>query len=140
MIAVYYNYQDVVTVLLDNGADPNIMDRDGYTALDWAINFNYMRIAKILRSYGGTANATNYYQSPLDSAEYLELFDDCPILANWRGVFFRNLLTSIIKSNIPLNISKRRPDITPCAVTYLMLTICIGTSACSVLQWRKMTW
>ena len=53
MVAVYFNYRDVVTLLLDNGADPNIEDAAGWTAMDWAVYFNYRRIAKILQSYGG---------------------------------------------------------------------------------------
>ena len=52
MTAVYFNYRDVVTVLLDNGADPNIKDIDGWTALDYAQYFNYRRIVKILSEYG----------------------------------------------------------------------------------------
>ena len=52
MLAVYFNYRDVVTTLLDNGANPNLKDKEGWTALDWAIYFNYRRIAKILSAYG----------------------------------------------------------------------------------------
>ena len=37
MAAVNYNYSGVVTVMLDNGADPNIQDGDGWTAMDWAL-------------------------------------------------------------------------------------------------------
>merc|ERR1711981_1175167 len=51
--AVYYNYRGVVTVLLDNGANPNLKDSGGWTPMDWAIYFNYRRITKILASYGG---------------------------------------------------------------------------------------
>ena len=53
MVAGQYNYRSVVTVLLDNGADPNIQDGEGWTAMDWAILFNNKRVVKILSSYGG---------------------------------------------------------------------------------------
>ena len=52
MIAVAFNYRDVVRVLLEAGADPNIKDSDGWTALDWAHYYNYRRITKILNEYG----------------------------------------------------------------------------------------
>ena len=55
MTAVAFNYRSVVTVLLEAGADPNIKDSDGWTALDWANYYNYRRISKILASYGAEA-------------------------------------------------------------------------------------
>ena len=78
MNAVFFNYRDTVTVLLDNGAgekktkllkqiknwrklDPNIEEAFGWTALDWAIEYNYLRTAEILRAYGGIEGRTDYY-------------------------------------------------------------------------------
>ena len=78
MSAVFFNYRSTVTVLLDNGAgenktkllkqiknwrklDPNIEEAFGWTALDWAIEYNYLRTAEILRAYGGIEGRTDYY-------------------------------------------------------------------------------
>ena len=47
----------------------------------------------------------------LGSAEDLALFDNCPIIANWRGVFSRTFwLVSIIKLNIFINIFSILPS------------------------------
>ena len=50
--AVSYNYREVVRVLLEAGADPNIKDNLGYTVLDWCKYYNFRRLSKILIEYG----------------------------------------------------------------------------------------
>ncbi len=43
------DYQEIVRILLDAGADPNIGDRDGVTALEHAESRGYREIAELLR-------------------------------------------------------------------------------------------
>ena len=42
------------SVLIEGGADLNIQDEDGHTALFWAQEFNYKRIVKQLKKNGAT--------------------------------------------------------------------------------------
>jgi len=44
----------VVEILLKNGVDVNAKDRDGKTALHWALKFGHARVADLLRSHGAT--------------------------------------------------------------------------------------
>jgi ankyrin repeat protein len=41
-------------VLLKNGADPNIRNELGKTALDWALSKNHGQIAEVLKAGGAT--------------------------------------------------------------------------------------
>ena len=45
---------DPLRVLIEGGADLNIKDMDGYTALFWAQEYNYRRIVKLLKKHGAT--------------------------------------------------------------------------------------
>ncbi len=49
MIAAYVGIGEVVKLLLDNGADKNIQDDNGATALDYAIDGEQEHIVKILQ-------------------------------------------------------------------------------------------
>ncbi len=44
----------VVEVLLNQKADVNARDRDGKTALHWALKFSHNRVAQLLKDHGGT--------------------------------------------------------------------------------------
>ncbi|WLV25279.1 ankyrin repeat domain-containing protein [Aciduricibacillus chroicocephali] len=44
-------YQDIVQVLLDGGANPNLKDNNGKTALDYAQELNYTEMEQILLKY-----------------------------------------------------------------------------------------
>ena len=50
--AVRYSNIEIVKLLLENGADPNIKNNDGYTALAAATFYNNPEIVKILLEYG----------------------------------------------------------------------------------------
>jgi len=60
--AYYYNNTDLIKLLLESGADPNLEDQKGNTPLDIAINnFGYNRnqyknVIKLLLEYGANAN------------------------------------------------------------------------------------
>ena len=54
IVAVFYNYRDIVEYLLKQGVDVNARDDMGKTALYWARWQNYRSVAKLLRSFGGT--------------------------------------------------------------------------------------
>jgi uncharacterized protein len=41
-----------VRVLLENGADVNAKDRDGMTALNWALKSGHSRIIELLKAHG----------------------------------------------------------------------------------------
>ena len=43
-----------IRVLIEGGADINLRDEDGYTALYWAQEYNYRRIVKLLKKHGAT--------------------------------------------------------------------------------------
>ena len=47
------NYR-VVEVLLNHKANVNARDKDGYTALHWALKFSHNRVAELLKQHGAT--------------------------------------------------------------------------------------
>jgi ankyrin repeat protein len=51
-MAVAKGYEDVVTVLLENGATVNLADNVG-TPLAWAIRTRHPEIADLIRNHGG---------------------------------------------------------------------------------------
>jgi ankyrin repeat protein len=72
----------LIIELIDKGADINAPDKDGYTALMYAVRYNYVWLAKILIKAGIDVNAqdaggrtalmwTTLYNYPLQMAELL---------------------------------------------------------------------
>lgn len=51
MLAVSHGKKDIVKILLDVGAEINLRDKDGSTALMCAAEHGFMEIAKILLSH-----------------------------------------------------------------------------------------
>ena len=54
MMAARGNHVEAAKVLLKNGADPNIRNEWGKTALDWAMSKNNQEVAELLKSSGAT--------------------------------------------------------------------------------------
>ena len=64
--AAVKGHKDVVLLLLDRGADPNIAGRDGWTPLHWAGIKGHKELALLLLRKGADPNmATNQGQTPL---------------------------------------------------------------------------
>jgi ankyrin repeat protein len=59
---------EIVKVLLDAGADVNAKDRNGETALDWALKYGNPEIDKMLEAAGGTHGDRK--PAPVRPAEY----------------------------------------------------------------------
>lgn len=61
MYAIQNGRTEIVPLLLQHGADPNIFDRDGYTALHHAVERTYsaadMRVVNLLFKHGADVNA-----------------------------------------------------------------------------------
>ena len=55
---IKYTGIEIVNLLLDNGADPNIRDSNGYTALFWAKRKKNYDIATLIRDHIGLQKAT----------------------------------------------------------------------------------
>ena len=55
-IASFYGHKDVVKLLLDAGADVNLVNRDGKNAYDLALSKQDDNILELLRAYGASAS------------------------------------------------------------------------------------
>ncbi|MEC9081490.1 MAG: ankyrin repeat domain-containing protein, partial [Verrucomicrobiota bacterium] len=54
--AVYNGHYNIISVLLNNGANVNARDVNGETPLDWAISRNDIKSDLMLRSGGGKSS------------------------------------------------------------------------------------
>jgi len=52
------------------GVDLNAKDKNGYTVLDWAVNYNRHDVAAYLHSKGGACNKKTYPPEDSDSSDY----------------------------------------------------------------------
>ncbi|GFQ77336.1 hypothetical protein TNCT_578431 [Trichonephila clavata] len=65
--ACWKGYEDIVNLLLENKADPNVIGKGGSTPLHYAAKFNHFTIVKQLLLNGGIYNAEcNNHRNPLD--------------------------------------------------------------------------
>jgi len=67
-IAIIWGYQDIVTQLIDSGADVNIQDKDQATPLHEAALRDRVEIAKILLQKGAKVDPISRGQTPLHMA------------------------------------------------------------------------
>ena len=51
------NHTYIIKLLLANGANANVLDEKGDTALDWAKSWNRNEAADLLRKHGGKTGA-----------------------------------------------------------------------------------
>lgn len=72
-MAVASNSQEIVEALLKSGADPNILDVDGWTPLQIAVISNFQQVVRILLKNGADINARNKIQIKVEDKikEYL---------------------------------------------------------------------
>lgn len=64
LLAVQGNHADLVEMLLDFGADQNIRNAEGLTALEVAQALGYTEIVRILRNGGGSSSGSDSDQDP----------------------------------------------------------------------------
>jgi len=72
-VAAEYGYSEIVEVLLEHGADPNIRDKYGETPLHVAAAFGNSKVVEVLLEHGADPNARDDYgATPL---HYAAAFD-----------------------------------------------------------------
>jgi ankyrin repeat protein len=75
VLASEYRHKNIVSLLLKNGADPNIRTYNDYTALYFALINQNMDIVKILLDHGANINERNCFGSSL---LHKLLYAQCP--------------------------------------------------------------
>jgi len=72
-VAAEYGYSEIVEVLLEHGAAPNIREKYGDTPLHYAATFGNSKVVEVLLEHGADPNARNNYgATPL---HYAAAFD-----------------------------------------------------------------
>ncbi|MDN5216020.1 ankyrin repeat domain-containing protein [Fulvivirgaceae bacterium BMA12] len=99
--AAYFKRLDLMTWLIDNGAEVNYQDRNGYTALHFCGQEQITEVAKILLDHGADPNIKDEHgNSPLWTA-----------LFNARGNFeMVKLLRAYGADPVPKNLHGRSPN------------------------------
>lgn len=83
MEAVVDGQYEIVKLLIEKGADVNAKDRDGWTALLWAIHYEYPEIIKLLVENGADINVkTPDGRTPLTLAIRADMHDTSKYLIN----------------------------------------------------------
>jgi ankyrin repeat protein len=60
-LTVIYNQPEIMSKLLEKGADPDVKDSEGNTPLHFAAEQNNLELLKLLIEYDGDVNAVNEY-------------------------------------------------------------------------------
>ena len=66
--AVFQNHHDIVNLLIERGADPNIGDENVWTPLHWAVERRRMDMVKLLLNRGADPNKMSKKWTPLHEA------------------------------------------------------------------------
>ncbi len=69
IIASYYGYENVVRLLLSKNAERSIANAEGSTALDYAVRFDFAKIASMLKTKG------TQYTKPVKKTQIILLTD-----------------------------------------------------------------
>ncbi|XP_024875378.1 serine/threonine-protein phosphatase 6 regulatory ankyrin repeat subunit B-like [Temnothorax curvispinosus] len=64
--AAWKGYDSIVNILLQNKADPNAVDKKGFTPLHYAAKFCRLKVVKLLLSNGAVYNAVSDGKTPSD--------------------------------------------------------------------------
>jgi len=72
-VAAEYGYSEIVEVLLEHGAAPNIREKYGDTPLHYAATFGNSKVVEVLLEHGADPNARNNYGAT--SLHYAAAFD-----------------------------------------------------------------
>ncbi|XP_054710172.1 LOW QUALITY PROTEIN: putative ankyrin repeat protein RF_1087 [Uloborus diversus] len=68
--AVWKGYVEIVNILLQNGANPNLTGKNGCTPLHYAVKYSFLNIAKALLASGAVYDVVDYSgKKPLDFSE-----------------------------------------------------------------------
>ena len=66
--AVFQDHHDIVNLLIERGADPNIGDENVWTPLHWAVERRRMDMVKLLLNRGADPNKMSKHWTPLHRA------------------------------------------------------------------------
>ncbi len=102
-MSAHNNHASAIDILVQNGADVNLMDRDGRPALDVAASFNALDAAAALIRNGADVNPRLAFEQPLRAA-VMNIWPDMVklLLENGAAIFPRN----VNEPNIYYGISK----------------------------------
>ncbi len=59
LAAQAHDQVDIATILINHGADVNVPDEDGRTALNWAVTMNHLRTVELLLQLGADVNVVD---------------------------------------------------------------------------------
>ena len=96
--AVFQNHHDIVNLLIERGADPNIGDENVWTPLHWAVERRRMDMVKLLLNRGADPNKMSKHWTPLHRAvqngckSTVQLLLNKGALPNLPGVTSYNIL------------------------------------------------
>jgi len=107
--AVLNDKEDCVTLLTENGANPNLYSRNGWTPLYIAANKGYTNIAtKLLFQYGrnSTTKGTSYHTLNVDMAIQNTVGGTVLMVASMQGHY--QIVESLLRSGADVNVKDKQ--------------------------------
>ena len=111
--AVFQDHHDIVNLLIERGADPNIGDENVWTPLHWAVERRRMDMVKLLLNRGADPNKMSKHWTPLHRAvqngcKYtVQLLLNKGALPNLPGVTSYSILEGL-SGMTPIELAERR--------------------------------